>query len=213
MRVHFDRLIENLRDMVWVMDAHGHVLYVNELCSDLLGYSPNELLGKPLFEFMCPKHVYHEGSCVRLVEQMQQRDFHKEALWMLHADGETRLVMELNSKRLWTESGYMEIHGLGRDISDRIALERSKRDISLNALKALVAAVEAKDVYTQGHSLRVAQYANIIGRKMGLTESQLTDLGMASVLHDIGKIGIEDAILSKLGKLTDFEYKKLWLTL
>lgn len=208
MQIDFDVLIENLQDMVWVLDNHGNVLYVNELATDLLGYPVSTILGRPLFDFMCPQHHYNEGSCVRLVEQMQIRDFRKEPLWMLHADGQRRIVMELNSKRL-KNGKAVEIHGLGRDISDRIALEKANRESSLNALKALVAAVEAKDPYTQGHSLRVAKYAQIIGREMHLSPQRLEALSMASVLHDIGKIGIEDAILSKAGPLTSMEYNKI----
>lgn len=209
MTLNYDVLIENLRDIFWAMDDHGRILYINNVCEDILGYNPKEIIGKPLFELMCPLHVYQEGSCVRLVEQMSLRDFNREPLWMLHANGETRVVLELNSKRILTEAGTMEIHGLGRDITERIALERLEKQVSLNALKALVAAVEAKDVYTQGHSLRVAKYAVEIGRALGLKEGQLADLEKASLLHDIGKIGVDDAILTKEGDLSEHEYQRI----
>ncbi len=206
MTINYDVLLENLRDVFWAMDQEGNILYINEICHELLGYHPKEVLGKPLFEIMCPRHEYRVGSCVRLVEQMKVRDFHKEKLWMLHSNGETRVVLELNSRRIEGASGALEIHGLGRDITERIALEKANKQASLNALKALVAAVEAKDVYTQGHSLRVAQYAQTLGKCLNLTQDQLEELDMASMLHDIGKIGINDAILTKSGILTSDEY-------
>jgi len=74
------------------------------------------------------------------------------------------------------------------------------------ALKALVAAVEAKDVYTHGHSARVAEMSVRIGLSMGLKPTTLRRLAQGALLHDIGKIGVPDQILNKPGKLTDEEW-------
>lgn len=71
----------------------------------------------------------------------------------------------------------------------------------------LVAAMEAKDLYTKGHSVRVGQYALLIGRAMNLSPKELDLLNNAAVLHDIGKIGIQDEILNKPGALTPEERK------
>jgi len=71
---------------------------------------------------------------------------------------------------------------------------------------ALVEAVEAKDPYTRGHSERVNFLSMEIGRAMGLTEEDLQDLHWGSLLHDVGKIGIPDAILCKPAQLTEDEY-------
>lgn len=207
MQINTEVLLDNLRDIFWAMDENGNILYINDACYDILGYRAKDVIGRPLFELMCPQHIYREGSCVRLVEQMQGRNFHKELLWMLHSNGDTRVVIELNSKRITNADGKMEIHGLGRDITERVALEKATKQNSLNTLKALVVAVEAKDAYTQGHSLRVAEYANILGKALNLTQNQLEELEMASMLHDIGKIGVNDSILTKKGLLTKEEYK------
>jgi HD-GYP domain-containing protein (c-di-GMP phosphodiesterase class II) len=72
----------------------------------------------------------------------------------------------------------------------------------LDTIRALAAAVDAKDPYTRGHSERVAALAVEIGRQLGLSESALKALEYGGVLHDIGKIGIPDAILAKRGILT-----------
>jgi HD-GYP domain-containing protein (c-di-GMP phosphodiesterase class II) len=74
------------------------------------------------------------------------------------------------------------------------------------ALKALVAAVEAKDVYTHGHSARVAEMSVRIGLRMGLKPATLRRLAQGALLHDIGKIGVPDQILNKPGSLTDEEW-------
>jgi len=73
-------------------------------------------------------------------------------------------------------------------------------------VRAIINAIDAKDTYTCGHSDRVASYAKSIAKRMGLSVDECERIFMAGVLHDVGKIGVPDAILSKPGKLTDFEY-------
>lgn len=75
--------------------------------------------------------------------------------------------------------------------------------------KALVSAVDAKDEYTNGHSLRVAAYSERIARLMGKTENQCYKVYYAALLHDEGKIGIDDGIIKKKGKLTEEEYSAI----
>ncbi len=72
--------------------------------------------------------------------------------------------------------------------------------------RALVAAVDARDSYTRAHSVNVAAYAERIGRRMGWCGGQLASLRQAALLHDVGKIGVPDAILTKPGPLTDEEF-------
>jgi putative nucleotidyltransferase with HDIG domain len=71
----------------------------------------------------------------------------------------------------------------------------------LDTLRSLAAAVDAKDPYTRGHSQRVAALAVEVGRALGLPPEELQALEYAGILHDIGKIGIPDAILAKAGRL------------
>lgn len=71
---------------------------------------------------------------------------------------------------------------------------------------ALVEAIDAKDSYTNGHSKRVAEYSVKIGEKAGKSKEELEELYLVALLHDVGKIGIPNAIINKNGKLTDEEY-------
>ncbi len=75
------------------------------------------------------------------------------------------------------------------------------QDTYLMTIEALAAAVEARDPYTHGHTQRVEEYAVIMAKALGSTESEIGALRRASVLHDIGKIGIEDVILRKQARL------------
>ncbi len=77
----------------------------------------------------------------------------------------------------------------------------------IHSIEALVRALEARDSYTRGHSDRVNRYSMVIGKLMGLSDRELSILHEASLLHDIGKIGVYDRILLKPGKLNDEERK------
>jgi hypothetical protein len=80
------------------------------------------------------------------------------------------------------------------------------REFSQQLATTLIEAVEAKDPYTRGHSDRVHHLSMEIGRALGLPPDELDDLHWGSLLHDVGKIGIPDAVLCKPGKLTKDEY-------
>jgi HD-GYP domain-containing protein (c-di-GMP phosphodiesterase class II) len=80
-------------------------------------------------------------------------------------------------------------------------------ELFLGTIRALAQAIDAKDPYTRGHSVRVNRYSMILGRELGLSESELRDIHVSSLLHDVGKIGIDDAILKKQGELTEEEYE------
>ena len=78
-----------------------------------------------------------------------------------------------------------------------------------NAIIALATAIEAKDPYTEGHVDRVANYALILGKEAGLAPWELQALRKAAILHDVGKIGIDESILLKPGSLTEEEFNQL----
>src|SRR5262249_9345808 len=80
------------------------------------------------------------------------------------------------------------------------------KDSLFGLVRCLTAAIDAKDPYTWGHSERVARIAVRLGRQMGMPAAFLSDLYLAGLLHDIGKIGIRDSVLQKADKLTDEEF-------
>lgn len=87
-------------------------------------------------------------------------------------------------------------------------LIKDLKELFYTTIKSIASALDAKDSYTLGHSLRVTLYSLILARQMeGVTEKFLEELETAGLLHDIGKIGISDGILCKPGKLTDEEYE------
>ena len=88
-------------------------------------------------------------------------------------------------------------------LDDRI-LENER--MSIHIIQSLADAIETKDLYTNGHSDRVANYSREIARRYGYEDKQIKDIYMMGLLHDVGKVGIPIAVLNKPGKLTDEEY-------
>jgi putative nucleotidyltransferase with HDIG domain len=86
--------------------------------------------------------------------------------------------------------------------------ERVQRQ-HLSTIRALASAIDARDPYTLGHSLRVGQLAVEVGRELGLTGARLQHLEVGGYLHDIGKIGVRDAVLLKPGALTAEERRMI----
>jgi HD superfamily phosphodiesterase len=80
------------------------------------------------------------------------------------------------------------------------------KELMVGLARSLTATVDAKDSHTFGHSERVARIALELGREMGLQEDELSDLYLAGLLHDVGKIGVRDEVLLKPGPLTEEEY-------
>jgi len=78
-------------------------------------------------------------------------------------------------------------------------------------LKALAAALDTRDTETQGHSVRVSEYTAVIAQRMGVKEAELTDIRRGALLHDVGKIGISDAVLRKSDNLTPEEWAEMKL--
>ncbi|MBN2898598.1 MAG: HD domain-containing protein [Clostridia bacterium] len=89
---------------------------------------------------------------------------------------------------------------------EKMKLYDQLKEDYLNTIRVLATAVEAKDKYTEGHSYRVSLIAKRLGEAMGMGSEALEDLEIAGMLHDIGKIGIDDEILTKKGALTQDEY-------
>jgi putative nucleotidyltransferase with HDIG domain len=94
-----------------------------------------------------------------------------------------------------------------RYIGDLTAASDKNRQLFIDSIEMIAAAVDAKDPYTKGHSGRVGQYSVILARELGLSDGEIEKVRIAAILHDVGKIGVEDRVLKKPGLLTDEEFE------
>lgn len=91
-------------------------------------------------------------------------------------------------------------------IEDLKQAAEENRELFIGSIRMLAAAIDEKDPYTRGHSGRVAKYSVIIAEEMGLDAAEIEKLRVSALLHDVGKIGVDDRVLKKPGSLTEEEF-------
>jgi len=174
------RLAEELTAMLW--EVKGPLL-VNELAEDRtfgwLGRHARRLLAVPL---------QRQEQILGCLFALDKEDGEFDSV-------DTKLLNSIaNESAIYLENAMLfeDVHGL-----------------MMGLLHSLTSAVDAKDAYTCGHSERVALVSRHVGQQMGLTDRDVEQVYMAGLLHDVGKIGVPEAVLQKTGKLTVEEFEQM----
>jgi HD-GYP domain-containing protein (c-di-GMP phosphodiesterase class II) len=95
---------------------------------------------------------------------------------------------------------------LAREVED---LKRAQKEFCEMAVRSILHALDCKDHYTYGHSMRVTYYSLVLGRELGFSKEELYDLELSALFHDIGKIGVPDKVLLKPARLTEEEFAEM----
>jgi response regulator RpfG family c-di-GMP phosphodiesterase len=113
-----------------------------------------------------------------------------------------RVAQAIEKRRLILENrDYQE------RLEDKVALQaRRLEELFLASVQSLAEALEVKDPYTRGHSIRVSHYSSVIARGLALDSEMVRQIELGGHVHDIGKIGVREAVLNKPGQLTSEEY-------
>lgn len=117
--------------------------------------------------------------------------------------------LKVRASDLYSDEFSRLIAGFNHMIKGLDAREKMNNQLLQSYFTTLAAALDARDAYTAGHSTRVAKYSLLIGQAVGFTEQELDLLNKTALLHDIGKIGVRDAVLLKEGRLTDEEFEQI----
>src|SRR5712671_954488 len=116
-----------------------------------------------------------------------------------------RVSQALDKRRLIIENRNYQ-----QGLEERVeAQARRIEELFLEGVHALVFALEAKDAYTRGHSMRVAHYSVETARALGLDKDLIDTIALGAELHDVGKLGVSEAVLHKAGQLSDAEYRHI----
>ena len=186
-----------------------------------------ELVKNEHFDLMILDFIMTPIHGDKVVEEI--RKFNKE-LYILLLTGHKDLAPPLETIRKLDIQGYCEksdkfdqllllIESGIKSIEQMNEIKRINGELSntyeklekayLDSIQTLRYTVEAKDPYTRGHSDRVSRYSVLLGKYLGLSDTELKTLEIGGLFHDIGKIGIPDSILLKEAKLTDEEYSEI----
>ena len=102
----------------------------------------------------------------------------------------------------------IDLDHLQRNLANEVEKKTKENErLFMHVVSSLASAIDAKDTYTNGHSGRVAEYSREIARRAGYPQDQVESIYMMGLLHDVGKIGVPDAVINKPAKLTDEEYE------
>ncbi len=102
----------------------------------------------------------------------------------------------------------VELDGYRKDLQRRLDEKTKEMErITIQAIMTVANTVDAKDDYTKGHSMRVAAYSELLAQRLGWSEEEIQNIYYVAMLHDVGKIGVPDAVLNKPFKLTDVEFR------
>lgn len=149
------------------------------------------------------KGTDHEPECT-MQEQAQDQD--RDQVIPL----ELRLMSFMRSVTADLEQTTGELIRLKENLEDEVEIKtRENESLELHVVQTLAEAIDAKDTYTNGHSSRVAHYSREIARRAGCSERYQNEIYMMGLLHDVGKIGVPDAVINKPGRLTDEEFDQI----
>jgi HD-GYP domain-containing protein (c-di-GMP phosphodiesterase class II) len=116
-----------------------------------------------------------------------------------------RVAQAIDKRRLVIENRDYRAH-----LEDRVAAQaRRLEQLFMGSVQALAEALEVKDAYTRGHSVRVGHYSAAVAGALGLPGDVVHQIELGGQVHDIGKIGVRESVLNKPGPLTDEEYEHI----
>ncbi|MBK5254532.1 MAG: HD domain-containing protein [Vicinamibacteria bacterium] len=136
------------------------------------------------------------------------RTLRDAALQLARGDFKTRVrVTARNEVGVLADTFNIMGERIERAVAEILEAAQTNRELFIGTIRMLANAIDAKDPYTRGHSERVAYYSTLVARELGMSETEIENVHLAGLIHDVGKIGIEDRILRKPSALTDDEYE------
>ena len=205
-------LVENINDVFYSLDSQGNITYVSPVVERLSHYKASDLIGKSFTSIIFPDDLPGLiDSFNRLVSgQLEPWEFR-----ILDKDGSI-IFVRTSSRPLYEDGQIVGITALITDITERkkaeeeliISYEKTKKTLN-DAINTMAKLVEMRDPYTAGHQHKVAQLATAIAKEIGCGDDQIEQIRMAATIHDIGKIYVPSDILSKPGKVSEYELKLL----
>lgn len=217
----FRSILENIYEGYYEVDIAGNFTFVNKAICSILGYTEMDLLGMNNRNYMDDENarkVFKTYSSI-LASGIPQDDIDFE---LVRKDGQIRSVVSSVSLILSAQKNPVGFRGIARDITDKNKLEndvlrfrknaRNAREVTILGLAKLS---EYRDNDAGAHLERMREFSKIIAQELSvhkkfkgyITDKYIEDIYLSAILHDIGKVGIPDAVLLKPGKLTIQEFQ------
>ncbi len=211
----FDKLLKNANASVMVSDSKGQFIYTNSRFVESFGFSRKEIIGKNWIESIIPKE--EQGEIGKVFDVVKGRDISSSfETPVLTKDGDAMLFTWI-SVPLQRENN-MFIMFVGKEGKYDIEVSKPKiheitderrEEIYKEIIDMLFHASEKAEPDTARHCVNVTTFATALARKLNMDESVIERLKLAALLHDVGKLAIDEKILFKKGKLDHDEYEEM----
>ena len=204
-------LFDYAPDAYYINDLKGSFIDGNRAAERLIGYKREELIGKSFLKLKLLSAKDMPKATKSLAKSILGLPTGPEE-YVLNRKDKSTVAVELSNYPVKIK-GKTYILGIARDITERKLAEDELQQSYQKTKRAMDATIEtmskileAKDPYTAGHQQRVSQLATAIAKELNFSEDKIEGIRIASLIHDIGKIGLPTEILSKPIKLTDIEF-------
>lgn len=197
--------IVDISSIVTKTDLSGRITYTNDKFCEISGYTRDELIGKAhkiVRHPDVPKEVYKE-----MWETIQNKRPWQGVIKNINKSGGDYVVDSTVSPIVDSNGNITEYISIRKDVSEIFNLKHEVEETQKELLITLGYVGESRSKETANHVRRVAEYAKILAESVGLSPEEIEQIWLVAPMHDIGKIGIPDAILNKPGKLDADEFE------
>jgi len=197
-------ILKTIPTGIVVINTEGIITYVNESIGKILGSM--ETVGENILKFDTVKDA---GLDEKIADAIEGKGSHmKDFEYVSYTSRETKYInVTVRAFNLNVNNSKYNVMMFIDDVSHEINLQKKSESQYLEMFKSFVRFIDAKDTYTGSHSVNVSKYVNKYFLKFGENIGEIHDINIAAALHDIGKIGIRDAVLNKPGELTKEEFE------
>ncbi|WP_245692825.1 HD domain-containing phosphohydrolase [Sporomusa acidovorans] len=202
---------EKLFDIFWrhspcaitAISPDFQILMLNEAATAIRGI-PHE----KAIHTKCYEAFNKDGPCPQcpVGQALTTGQIHMRTKQEVNHDGVVKYLDQTVVPILGSDGAVDYVLEFTVDVTERTELEQQNRQLAVETVTSLSTLIGSRDKYTGEHSIRVRDIALSIGSELRLSSAVMSELAIAAVLHDIGKIGIPEQILNKTGKLTDSEF-------
>lgn len=194
------------------LDLNRNITYANNTFLELSGFKLEDILGRNIYEFLDDEQKL---QFMGIGKALNEKGIYRGIIRHNRFDGAHFYVSSIGIYIRDIDGNPVEIMAVGTDITKIIESQREIESVQKDVIIAMGTICEGKSRETGNHIKRVAKYSKLLARLYGCSEEEQSLIEIASPMHDIGKIGIPDAILNKPGKLTpeEFEVMKTHTTL
>ena len=197
--------VEHTVDSVVITSLDSVIEYVNPAFTRITGFSRDEVLGKK--PSVLRSEYTSEGTYKKMWSVILSGGWWRGEIINVRKSGE-KWYSALSISQIKDAEGVPIAYiGISRDITDLKRLQMRLKEASVEAIYMLSAASEAKDEVTGSHVQRVRHFSEAIADKLGMSKEKAEEVGYSSMMHDVGKINVPDAVLKKPGPLSDEEWR------